>query len=303
MRIDDLAQLPDTAEIAVIINAGTKHVATLALLSTLRYARIPTTLIDCQSKDGSMAWFDTLSRDYDFHLMSAALRQHGETLDWIFSRVRAERVLLVDSDAELLNDEMIFRMREMIHASTQVYGSGYLHPGHWLEYHYWTNLPIARGIGYYMSRPWIPFTLLRVDAVRSALQQGRSFMHRLVLNDVPQVPILSRLLWARFRFEFFRRHPLRLLNPLRRSYGGEKPSYVSYDTGADIHEYLTQQKHLAFHGVSADFVPWSVTHFSGITRSTLYEGATDDAFRLTDAHPIVVQRLKELYGITFPDTL
>jgi hypothetical protein len=298
MRINDFTDLPETPETAIIINVGTKHVATLALLSTLRYARIPTVLIDCPSRDGSNAWFETLLRKYDFHLMSAELRQHGETLDWIFSRVRAERVLLVDSDAELLNDEMISRMREMIHASTQVYGSGYLHPGHWLEFHYWTDLPIARGIGYYKSRPWIPFTLLRVNAVRSALQEGRSFMHRLVLNDVPKVPPLSRLLWARFRFEFFRTHPLRLLNPARKSYEGERPSYVSYDTGAEIHEYLTQQKHLTFQGVSADSVPWSVTHFSGITRGALHNGATDDAFKLSDAHPIVVQRLRDLYGIT-----
>src|SRR3954470_10788093 len=103
MQIADITDIRDTPEIAVIINVGTRYVSTLALLSTLRYVRVPTVMLDCESTDGSYEWFKRLMKDYDFHLMSAPLRQHGETLDRIFQRTQAERVLLVDSDAEALN--------------------------------------------------------------------------------------------------------------------------------------------------------------------------------------------------------
>ena len=297
MVLNDLSELPASPELAVIINVGTKYVTTLALLSALRYTGMPVVLLDCESRDGSFEWFVELSRQHPFYLMRAPLRQHGQTLDAIFESTPSHCVLLVDSDVEVLNDQMISRMREMMKASSEVYGTGYRHPGHWLEYHYWTDLPIASGIGYYMERPWIPFTLLRVEPVRVALKNGRSFMHRLVLNDVPQFPWLSRLLWARFRFEYFRLHRLNGLDLTRRSYNGEKPSYLSYDTGADIHEFLIQEQRMRFETVSADFVPWSVTHFSGITRGSLHEGATEDAYKISTAHPIVVKRLREGYGI------
>jgi len=300
MRVDNLSELPPAPEVAVIINVGTKYVTTLALLSALRYVRVPVVLIDCESRDGSYAWFERMLQDHDFHLMAAPLRQHGETLDRIFRQVRAERVLLVDSDIEVLNEEMISRMRRMLDSGAACYGSGYLHPAHWLEYHYWTDLPIATGIGYYMARPWIPFTLLRVEPVRAAMAAGRSFMHRLVQNEFPAIPPLSRLLWRRFRFRYFRNHRLGWLDPFRRTYDGKNPCYLSYDTGAEVHEFLSQTKNMSFATVTAEFVPWSVTHFSGITRGSLYEGATDDAYKIADAHPIVMQRLREAYGFTPP---
>ena len=165
MLISDLTELAASPEVAVIINVDTKYVSTLALLSTLRYARMPVVMIDCESRDGSFAWFERLMADQEFYLMSARLRQHGETLDWVFNRIRAERVLLVDSDAEMLNDQILTEMRVKLESSSQLYGAGYLHPAHWLERHYFSNLPISPGIGYYMERMWIPFTLLRVEAV------------------------------------------------------------------------------------------------------------------------------------------
>src|SRR5262249_23553620 len=159
-----------------------------------------------------------------------------------------------------------------------------------------TDLPIARGIGYYMARPWVPFALFQVAPVRNALAQGRTFMHRLVMNDVAFSSALSRLLWARFRLDFFRRHRLGWLDVLRGNYNGERPCYVSYDTGADVHEFLTNGEHLRFETVPGDFVPWSVTHFSGITRGSLHEGATADAARISEVHPVISERLRDEYG-------
>jgi hypothetical protein len=300
--ITDFAHLPQSSETAVIINAGTRYVSTLALLSTLRYAGIPVLVIDCESRDGSFEWFKRLMADHEFHLMPAKLRQHGETLDWIFRHVPADRVLLVDSDAEMLNDSMLSKMRTTIDSSPRNYGAGYLHPPQWLERHYFSNLPIAPGIGYYMERMWIPFTLLRVDAVRKALDLGSSFMHGLVLNDFPQSPLLSKLLWRRFRFETFRQHRLTWLDAFRRSYDAAKPSYVSYDTGAELHQFLTKILDYTYGAcISADAVPWSVTHFSGITRSILSRTPTDDAYKLPAAHPIVIERLQNLYEVKILD--
>ena len=75
MVISDLSGLPKTAETAVIINAGTKYVTTLALLSTLRHAQVPTIVLDCASQDGSFGWFEHLLADHEFYLMPAKLRQ------------------------------------------------------------------------------------------------------------------------------------------------------------------------------------------------------------------------------------
>jgi len=300
MLISDLNELPFHREIAVIINAGTKYVTTLALLSTLRFAQTPTLIIDCESRDGSHEWFKDLLLKYDFHLISAPLSHHGETLDWVFRNLASQRVLLVDSDVELLNDAMISRMRPMLDSSPSAYGSGYLHPAHWLDYHYWTDWPIAPGIGYYMERPWVPFALLKVEPVRFALSRGKSFMHRLVLNEVPFVPSLSRLLWLRFRLKFFRQHRLAWLDQVRGVFDDNRPSYVSYDTGAEIHEFLTRKHALRFETVETEFVPWSVCHLSGITRGSLHAGATGDAHKLADAQTVVMKRLIDIYGLEVP---
>src|ERR1043165_7103692 len=194
MIASQFSDLPHSREVAVIINVSTKTVTTLALLSTLRYARIPVVLIDCESWDGSFEWFRELMATHDFCLIQAKLKQHGETLDWIFQGVSAERILLVDSDVELLNSEMLSTMRAMLDSDPRLYGSGHVHKARWLDRHYCTDLVLAPGIGYYMERPWIPFALVRTKPIRLALSHGHSFMHGLVLNDVPQLPLVSRLL-------------------------------------------------------------------------------------------------------------
>jgi hypothetical protein len=115
-------------------------------------------------------------------------------------------------------------------------------------------------------------------------------MHRLVLNDVPEYPFLSRALWERFRFRIFREHQLPLPSFLRADCEGERPSYVFYDTGADIHEYLSTKKKDTFASVSAESVPWSVTHFSGVTRRNLQDGSSAHA-------QIVSERLRHVYRL------
>src|SRR5215472_5401835 len=98
MRLESIRDLKAADAQAVIINAGTKHAATLALLSALRYAGMPVLLIDCESKDGSLEHFSRLMETHEFDLLSAPLKSHGGTLDWLFDVVPAEKVLLIDSD-------------------------------------------------------------------------------------------------------------------------------------------------------------------------------------------------------------
>ena len=302
MVISDLQDLPLVPERAVIINAGTKCASTLALLSTLRHVRTPVLMIDCESKDGSAEWFRTLMQRHAFDLMTATLRPHGETLDWLFARIPAERVLLVDSDVEVLSAEMLGRMRSLLVSSDDLYGAGYLHPPAWLERHYGTDWPLASGIGYYMERMWIPFVLLRVSPIQEALRRGSSFMHRVVLNDAAPSSLLSGLLWRRFRLPYFRRHRLSWLDPLRKAYDGQRPCYVFYDTGARLHEFLVTNQRLSFDGVSPGAVPWSVTHFAGVTRSVLSVRLPVDAHSLLETNGVIAERLSSQYGVTLPES-
>ena len=292
MFIARFSDLPPVKELAIIINVETRLFSTLALLSTLRHCRIPTLLIECHSKDGSVDWFRKLMEHYDFHLTLAPLSPHGELLDRIVREIPAERLLLVDSDVELMADEMIVSLRAMLNADPKLYGSGFLHQASWFVNHYATELPLADGIGYFMERPWIPFTLLRTEPVRHALSLGGSFKHRIQSNEFSRLPLLSRLLWKRFQIRFFREHRLPFLDPFRELRDGVKPAYLFYDTGADIHECLTRKLQLGFGTVDASTVPWSVRHFAGVTRSVL------DGRTVVDTQDVASARLAEVYGLT-----
>lgn len=128
-RIEDL---PLTEEPAVIINCGTKEDATLALLSTLRHAEMPVLMIDCESKDGSVEFFLDLMQRFDFDILSAPLRGHGVTLDWYFRTINAEKTLLVDSDAEILDPAILKFMREYTDESS-TFGAGFVNGPTWID--------------------------------------------------------------------------------------------------------------------------------------------------------------------------
>ena len=283
-----MRDLPPVPELAVIINVQTKYVSTLALLSTLRHLKIPAVLIDCESKDGSFEWFESLQGNHTFHLMRAPLRLHGAAVDWIFQNANADRILLVDSDMEILNGEMFRLMRERLNEEN-VYGAGYFQAGRWLETHYGTEEKLSPGIGFYMSRPWIPFAMFRVEPIRAVAAKGVSFKHDFVLNDLPPLPSLERLLWWRFRFPVFRRTRLRALDIFRGQYEGQKPSYVFYDTGARIHDALSRMG-FSFGDVGPAIPPWSIRHLQGVTRHLL-QGPSSDAHATSES--TVLERLKE----------
>jgi hypothetical protein len=208
--------------------------------------------------------------------------------------MKADIILLVDSDMEIINDGMFRRMRELL-CRENVYGAGYFQSGRWLETHYGTDEPLSPGIGFYMSRPWIPFVMFRAEPVRAVVRTGVSFKHDFVLNDVPQLPIVSRFLWRRFRFPAFRRMPLRALNLFRRRYEGQKPSYVFYDTGARIHDALAQAG-FSFADVGPAIPPWSIKHLQGVTRDLL-QGHSSDARDASLSEHAVYEKLRNEYGL------
>jgi len=184
-----LKALPPVRERAIIINCSTKLVTTLALMSALRYAGMPILLIDCESTDGSQDWFRGLAEQHEFDLAFAPLRPHGETLDVIFAASLDESVLLIDSDLEILQDNLLPKLRVEMSA-TDCYGAGFLHrtevmlkSGHTL-----TNP------GRYMERMWIPLCFLKTAAIRDALKAGATFMHSRDYLEFPWNKSVSKLL-------------------------------------------------------------------------------------------------------------
>lgn len=287
MHLDSLADLPPAAFQAVIINVNTRAVATLALLSALRYAGMPVLLIDCESTDGSWAHFSALMEQHRFDMLSAPLKAHGDTLNWLFQHIPARRVLLIDSDLELLDAELV---RQMCAASqgARAMGSGSIQRGVWMTAQ---RQPFA----WYEERPWVPLTLLDVAAMREALASGLSFRARVELNEFPPSPLISRLLIKRFRVPLARRLRLAWLDVFRRDFGGRKPAYVMYDTAAEIYQHLLGRGY-TFADLSAAFDPLPVRHYHGVTR-LLLNARDHNGASLAQIAPEIDARLRDEYGV------
>ena len=277
MRLGHIGELRPSREQAVIINVGTRLPTTLALLSALRHAGMPVLLVDCESKDDSLAYFSSLNATYEFDLLSAPLQPHGRTLDWLFANVRCENLLLVDSDVDLLGPDILAFMRQFID-DHRTFGAGFIDgPGFLVN---------ERGFlhdAWYHERPWIPLSLFKVSMVKEALAAGCSFVDKVVFNDVA----------GGLMTKVARRLGVRLPDALRVAYNGWRPELVYYDTGAEVYEHLKFRKEHLFVGLPAHFAPRYVTHFSGVSRHVVQGGGTaPDAIA-----GVVAERLKSGYGL------
>lgn len=291
--LDSLAALGPRPEQAVIINVGTRLPTTLAVLSTLRHADLPLLVIDCESRDGSVEHLRALQEEHGFDLLSAPLRPHGLTLDWLFAEIPADVVLLVDSDLELLRSDIVPTMRSFL-ADDRVFGAGFVHGPTWLSTH--------PDIGWYEERPWIPLTMLRTAHVRQALAAGRSFRDRTAYNDVAVSPRLSRLLALRFRFGRTRQWRLRGLDWAKGRHRGQRPCYVYLDTGADVFLHLRYDLGYLFAGHPAELsAPWA-SHFHGVTR-LLLDPSDRHGTDLADALAVIDRRLADEYGYVDSPTI
>lgn len=291
-RIDDL---PHLEERAVIINCGTKEPSTLALMSTLKYAAMPVLVIDCESKDGSVEHFSSLMSRFSFDMLSAPLRGHGLTLDWLFNKIPADKVLLVDSDAEITDPAILCFMREYIDESS-TFGAGFVNGPTWMD-----DIPGDALEGAYLhERPWMPLVMLKVKFIRAALAAGVSFSARTIYNDVFFSEGLSRRL-AQLRIRFPLLKAVGTPKALRKSYYGHAPLRVYCDTGAMILQYLKYNRELAFVGLPDRFHDRYVTHFGGLTRVALDKFQANPSRDDSVKHE-VRRRLRERYGMEFNGT-
>lgn len=287
-----LHALPQVPVRAVIINCNTRWVTTLALLSALRHVGVPILLVDCESSDGSWDWFSGLAKKYAFDLVKMPLRPHGVTLDRLFVELPADKILLIDSDLEILSPTIT---AEAILAASAagVYGAGFVHAGEWIR---GGHLP-ASANGFYMERMWIPFTCLNVAPVRSALAAGSTFMHSRDYFEFPWSLLVSKLLYARHRLPFVKNLPLKFLQPFRQlDPAGLAPAFREYDTGARLHAAMQKTMGLTFADFGMALCAASVKHYHGITRATLSPGR-DNATAPNLILNEVMQRLRDEYGV------
>ncbi|MEP7271359.1 MAG: hypothetical protein ABI882_07625 [Acidobacteriota bacterium] len=293
MLIRTLADLPERSEQAIIINVGTKLVSTLSLASALRFTGMPVLVIDCQlpESDGSFEHFKELNARFEFDLMQAPLRRHSAALDVIFREVPASKVLLVDSDVEILNADLFALMRQFID-DERVFGAGLIEGPNWMS----NQTGFARH-GYFEERMWIPLTMLNVAPVRMALDEGHSFGERQVFNDFAPSTFVSRIMGSlRYRYPSFAKRRLRWLDPFRESHHGEKPWLVWHDTGSELYRHLKYSVGDQFVGLPAGFHSRYAKHFSGVTNNKLNPGR-ELGTALVDVEIYVRERLSELYGI------
>ncbi|MDZ4872656.1 MAG: hypothetical protein CLLPBCKN_002052 [Chroococcidiopsis cubana SAG 39.79] len=290
MLIQSLSELPAVTERAVIINFNTKLVTTLALLSVIRHAKMPVLLIDCESTDGSLKHFLALMKRYDFDILTAPLRPHGQTLDWLFNHIAAEKVLLVDSDLEIQDSAIVSFFKDYID-EPQVFGCGFTNGPSWLEEPAFQGTALENAL--YHERPWIPLTLLKVAPIREALRHGKSFVDFYLDNEYSLLSPFNKLR-SRFKLlhRIFKKGPIEL----RRSCHALKPAAIFYDTGAKIFEYLRYERLMFFVGLPEPVHHRFVTHFFGITRNTLKPSDTHGGGGLAKISDRVRYRLLEVYG-------
>jgi hypothetical protein len=304
MILSSLSQLAGTEEQVVIINVGTKLPTTLALMSALRYAAMPILILDYRLRDGSYEYFSSLMKRYEFDLMACppmrlqnpegTLAHHGETLDWLFSQVQAKKVVLMDSDAELLSPEIISFTHRSIDDNS-VFGSGFRNamgrcPG-WLP---------NQEEGLYVERFWTPFVMLKTSLVREAIGAGCSFRQKILFNEFGKSQYLSRNLLNLKNRGVLRNHRIwKVLRMFRRTYFGQKPSWINFDTGAEIYHYLQDQKGNRFRAYPIEAIGRCVSHYNGITRRLLDPSHLLGGTPLSEVEDCIRGRLKQAYQFDY----
>lgn len=291
----NISDLPQTTERAVIINVGTRLITTLAVLSAIRFAKMPILLVDCSLEEGNTLeynYFQDLMDRYDFDLISMPLLEHGLTLDKILCEIKSEYILLIDSDLEILNDEIVFLMKKFIR-SENIFGTGFTQGPSEFEAGAWE----FKKEGFYEERMWIPFLMLETSKIKEAILNGNSFKLRTFYNLFPFWPKISKYLLRRFPV-IFESH---LFDFLRIDYHGKKPPYTMLDTGTQIYQYLRYNKKYFFvgpnvdSGVEEDFV----FHYNGMTRKQMYPDDSHNSVSVESMSDRIIDRLKQKYNFDF----
>ena len=292
MIYKDISEVPFSTEKVVIINVGTRIMTTLSLMSVLKNCRIPVLLIDCPVKasdSNDFEYFRKINTTYHFDLISLPLKEHGQTLDFIFTNLKAEKLLLVDSDLEVLDSKVVDNVSELMKFE-KTFGAGFTHgpcvvnEGDWIK----------DTVGRYEERMWIPFCMLNVEYVKSSIQNGYSFSCKTFYNIIPHNQKISKFLFS-FRKKVFISTISKLFGV---SFSNKIPLFVAYDTGADIYQYLKNNKYYHFFGFDANSSVQNsyVIHYGGITRKLLDPDDNNGTLQEEQIKERIIERLKTLYN-------
>jgi len=298
----------------IVINVNTDLVAVRAVLSAVEVVGDPVLLVSCDPTPKSREHFARLMSSYAFDIIEVPLRVHGETLDWLFRTLRDERLLLLDSDAEVRDPAFVDWMRAKLD-NPLTFGAGFTW-GPFFITEEWLAPPDSI---LYMERPWVPCVWLKTEPVRAALAGGLSFAARFIPNDVACSARLSRFLAARWgppwgvSSRWFSRLPapaqramstwrLDALRWARRRYHGLQPSMACYDTGAEVYQHLRFQKEMLFAGIPMELIDDEVHHYSGVTRYSLHGSSALDT-KEEDVAEEVIERLESRYRYRWEPTI
>jgi len=279
MIINSPEDLVHSENRAVIINYNTKLVSTLSLLAALKYTEMPVLLIDCESTDGSYLHFQALLERHNFDLMTAPLRNHGLTLDWLFPQINADFVLLVDSDLEILDNQIIEFFKRYT-ASSYVFGAGFTNGPGILDAKEFEGTPIFNGL--YFERPWMPLVYLKTSLILEALNNGLSFTE----ITCKRTSIFTRL-WSRKTKLYSLKYHRQLL---------DQYNLIFYDTGAMIYDYLRYRKHYFFASIPEPLHHLHTKHFFGTTRKVVSENDSNNGGGNMEIQEEVRLRLFEKYN-------
>src|SRR5262249_46850572 len=107
---------------------------------------------------------------------------------------------------------------------------------------------------------------------------------------------ISRMLVKRFRIPVARNLKLSWLNMFKREFHGIKPSFMQYDTGAGLYQYLKARQY-RFMGLPMRLSKHYTTHFHGVTRLLLNKRDTNGV-ALANITDQVAHRLHDEYGMS-----
>lgn len=275
----------------VIVNVNTPESTTLALLSALRYTNWGVTIVDCTAEK-NRNYFEKLRKHYPFEYKELPLNIHGKTIDRMFRETKHDYLMLLDSDAEILCKNFI---DTKYLAKEDCFGAGFVHG----------PCPMSSGSMkgwkylYYQERMYIPCTILKTSAMRKALDVGKSFAAKKVYNDF-HIPVLARLCYYRFFFQFWQNHEFIFSLPFRKTVNTYKPSMIYYDTGAEVYCYLKYHLNMNFVGYPFSYYKDYIAHYHGITRRLL-NSKDNNSTSIDDVEDVIYKSLKEKYNFKYKE--
>ena len=244
-----------------IINVDTACYTALAALSAKRHLPFDLRIIDCSRLPEQRLICKRIASELNCSYEKWPLKTHGRTLDDLFRSCAEDWIVLLDSDAEIL-DPSVF-----LNGLSKAQSADYYSVG-WIQQ---TAPAIEAGspITLYMERPWLPFAAFSASAVRELIESGSSFDARRIDNDLLWLPpLLRRPLSFRRHIPVFRSLRLKKLQTRQRSLSGITSPYYYFDTAAELHRDAIQASQ------SFECLDWtqhdsSVFHVHGGTRRTL----------------------------------